>query len=191
MKPNHVTALALVNTTGYATLSHDTTSAYISRYRGSPPCAAAPHSRLFSGGTRWRQYRSNHRLRLKPRRRTQAIRLLVAGLALIVVNSMVVSSVFAQTPSNRGLASSIDFDRQEYGWIEPIDLIFTLTNTSAEPLTVLKWTTPLAPVQSDLFVVLHDSGDPAVGVRRARTSGQRRSEDHHNQMTTLFCNLVR
>ena len=62
-----------------------------------------------------------------------------------------------------GLALMVEvtFDKQAYKARDKHKLVFTLTNEAKEPITVLKWHTPLEGIKSDMFTV-EINGERAV-----------------------------
>ena len=71
---------------------------------------------------------------------------------------------------DRVLFTSIAPERREYAQEHPVNILFTITNHSAKPATVLKSYTPLEGVMSDMFAVERDGKTvPYIGplVKRA------------------------
>jgi peptidyl-Lys metalloendopeptidase len=71
----------------------------------------------------------------------------------------------ATAPGMKDLEFIIKPDRTEYGSIHPIRVIFTLTNHTAEALSVLKWYTPLEGLKSNILHVKRSGKSvPYVGI---------------------------
>lgn len=80
-----------------------------------------------------------------------------ASLCRIRFLLTVVITVFGLTaPASAQLAARLEADRASYDADDALKLRFTLTNDSQEPMTVLKWSTPFAGFDSDMFQIEQD-----------------------------------
>ncbi len=83
----------------------------------------------------------------------------------------------AQTAETEGLRSRLEPVRAQARAADPVLVRFTLTNTTSEPLTVLKWHTPLEGIRGDIFEVTKDGREvPYIGPEVKRGAPQ--AEDY-------------
>jgi peptidyl-Lys metalloendopeptidase len=83
----------------------------------------------------------------------------------------------AQLKGPEGITINMEAKKAKVGATEPLTLGFSLRNSSAEPITVLKWNTPLEGFNSDMFTVTRD-GKPVEYIGRVVKRGAPRPEDY-------------
>jgi peptidyl-Lys metalloendopeptidase len=84
--------------------------------------------------------------------------------------TMIAVAADAQVPSAEGVRITLEAAQPKVRASEPVMIRFTLQNTSAAPISVLKWNTPLEGFNSDMFEVIQGGRRvPYVGrvVKRA------------------------
>ncbi len=81
---------------------------------------------------------------------------LVFALVTAVIVSTAVSQPAAEVKGAAGITSGLTIEKVEFGAEDPISLRFTLTNTTDQPVNVLKWQTPLEGFTSNMFQVQSD-----------------------------------
>jgi len=98
------------------------------------------------------------------------------GVALVCLMAVAATPAMAGSLGSAALAAHLALEKTDLTMAEGVNVRFTLANQGADDLLVLKWKTPLAGFENDLFAVERDGERVAYTGRLAKRAAPRAND---------------